>query len=150
MLHFNLELGNFISYEYERFTLESLLQRLDDFIWYRLGWIRSKREVDSSALFWKFWKRRNRIKNDFFSLVEYKNSHGLGVFLLNKISVRKALEEHYDLIASCINERFDIDVVMRDLDDSQSFFWKKIFLSQDLSTLHILNGLFYGFGLRRL
>ena len=137
--------STFVGVELPKFNLELFFRELEDFVWYTLGWVRSKNEDRyKRAMDWKFWKRRNRLNSRRFCLVEQKCSDAISVTFVNKTRVQEVLEEHYHLLVEQIGMDFDICEVMKNIHIPKSFFWTYL---MGPKAEHISIGLFYGFGL---
>jgi hypothetical protein len=93
---------------------------------------------------WKAWKNRYSASNQRFALVCVGEESDSDLFLVNKVLVREVLEKHYDLFVHSLQMDFDIDQVIKKVDNPKSFFWTHMI---NCEYGHICMGLLFGYGL---
>ncbi|MCH9617240.1 MAG: hypothetical protein SP4CHLAM5_11210 [Chlamydiia bacterium] len=93
---------------------------------------------------WKRWKKRHNTSGKHFALVlvDYRSTEQ--IYLVNKPALKEVLSTHYHLIVDAIHEEFNISQVLQEIDNPNSFFWKKI-MSPKYSRIQM--GLCFGYGL---
>lgn len=131
-----------------RWNLESIYNELDRFAWETLGWIKPEEcSKYENVVCWKYWKRRYKLNNSKYCLVEESDKDEISAILINKLTVRKILTKNYELFAAHAGESFDVDKVIERIHDRKSFFWTHIMYSEVSHCPHICLGLLYGFGM---
>lgn len=92
-----------------------------------------------SRLLWEKWKRLHNTHTPNFSFVTLKEQPN-NLYFINKKILKNTLQMHYSLFVKFVGEDFSIDQIISEIDNPNSFFWKKIFKG------HEILGILFGYG----